>query len=115
MAKENLGLSIDMALRMRRMCETSRSICRETIESHPDLNDELTVIITGLYNGVGNIQVKLDDCLALLNERMAILGDAGVEKLVNIVFKDKQPENPWEAEEDPDDDEPLSPYEADED
>lgn len=101
--KENLDSSIDLALRLRKMCETARKICQEVIEQNPDINDELSVLVAGLYNGVGNVQVKLDDHLALLSERMSIMGKEGVEKLLNIQFK--------EPEEPEDEDLPLNPYE----
>lgn len=103
--KENLDTSIDLALRLRKMCETARKICQDVIEQNPDINDELSLLVVGLYNGVGNVQVKLDDHLALLSERMSILGKEGVEKKLQIKFGNEEAKEPDDEE-----DTPLDPY-----
>lgn len=120
MEKENLGLSVDMALRMRRMCETARNICRDVIDNNPTINDELSILVLGLHNGVTGILIKMDDHIALLSERLAILGKEGVEKRLQVKFRSDRddpitpPDNNWTPEEDPDDDDSdlADPYEG---
>lgn len=100
--KENLEHSLDVALRMRKLCETASSICQEVIEGDEALNDGLEVLIAGLFNGISNIHVKLDNHLALLLERREMLGKEGFEKVIQVSLN---------TEEEADDDfNPHDPY-----
>ena len=88
--KEDLADSLDINKRLMRMCQTVKELCQKVIDEHPKLNDELSTLIAGLYNGTQNVEMKLVDCFELLHERQAFMGDEGVDKQFKIKFGEEQ-------------------------
>lgn len=97
MPKERLRESLDDALAFQRLCITLRQVIRQMLDTHPCVNDELTIVMITTHNGLGNILVQLYGAIEIIQERMLTHGDGeGIEKKLLAQFKE---ENDNEEEE----------------
>ncbi len=87
--KEKLRQSLDDALGVQRMTQTYRAVIRQLLETHPETNDELTIVMIAAHNGMGKILVALYNAIEVIRERMEIHGDGeGLEKRLLADFKE---------------------------
>lgn len=79
--KEKLRQSLDDALGVQKITQTYRAVIRQLLNTHPETNDELTIVMIAAYNGLGRILVALYSAIEIINERISVHGDSeGLEK-----------------------------------
>jgi len=87
--KEDLKESQEVAHKMLRAVTIMRELCQEAIENHPKLNDETTLLIALLINGMNKIGKGFEELLDLIQDRKEIYGKTGIEKEVRIRLVDE--------------------------
>lgn len=88
--KEQLRQSLDDAIGIQKMTQTYRAVIRQLLQTHPETNDELTIVMISAHNGLGKILVALYQAIEIIQERIAIHGNGeGIEKKLLAQFKEE--------------------------
>ena len=81
--RENLRESLDTAIMFQKLIEVFRDVVRQEVNKHPEINDELTLLMVTAHNGLGKTITELYSVIEIITERISVFGDGdGLTKIL---------------------------------